>query len=80
MRKMSTKRDKLILFAKIAGGFVKSSNTNTIAQADTATKNNPLPKYARSIAAISAAAAAIGDCVAESIAGKVITAKVTYGT
>ena len=63
-----------------AGVFVNNSITKTITQADTATKNSPLPKYASAIAATRAIAAAIGDCVAESIAGKVITAKVTYGT
>ena len=60
-----------------AGVFVNNSITNTITQADTATKNNPLPKYARAIAATRAIAAAMGDCVADRIAGKVITAKVT---
>jgi len=57
--------------------FIKNSSTNTITQDETATKNSPLPSYARTIAATSAIAAAIGDCVAESIDGNVITASVT---
>ena len=61
-------------------GWVNSSATSTVRQAETATKNSPRPKYASSMATTKAIAAAMGDCVADSMAGKVMTASVTYGT
>ena len=63
--------------ARNIGGWVNSSMTNTMTQALTATVNKPLPKYANAIAATRAIAAAMGDCVAWMMAGKVITARVT---
>ena len=58
-------------------GCVNSSTSRTVRQADTATKNRPRFMYANSIATANATAAATGDWVAERIAGKVMTAKVT---
>lgn len=49
----------------------------TITQQTVATGNNPAPKNDKTIPAIKAANPAIGDCVASTIAGKVITARVT---
>ena len=72
---------KIVILSRAAPlYFIKSSITKTVTELSTATVKRPLPKYARSIATTSAARADIGVCVALSIAGKVITAKVTYGT
>lgn len=52
----------------------------TTAQQTHATGNNPAPKKEIIIPTTSAIMPAIGDCVASTIAGNVITDKVTYGT
>ena len=54
--------------------------TSTVTELETATKKRLFPKYARAIATRNAASADQTLCVASSIAGKVITASVTYGT
>lgn len=60
--------------------YKNNSTTNTTIHASTDTVNKLAPNQARSIAAIKASAAETGLPVAESIAGNVITASVTYGT
>ena len=58
----------------------KNSVMNTIAQQITATDRRLLPHHAAMIPMTSANAADTVLCVAERIAGNVITANVTYGT
>ena len=53
---------------------------NTVIQAPTATGKSPKPKKAIARATMRAIIPEIGDCVAPIMDGKVITAKVTYGT
>ena len=59
---------------------MKSSVTNTTVQHSSATLKRLAPNHAAKMPAISASVPEIGDCVASIIAGKVITASVTYGT
>lgn len=56
------------------------STKNTVTHADTLTKNRLFPMYARKIATRNATIPAIGEPVEFIMAGKVITASVTYGT
>lgn len=53
---------------------------NTTAQQIQATGNKPAPSQEATIPIINATHPASGDCVVSTIAGNVITAKVTYGT
>ena len=53
------------------------SITNTVTQAETLTKKRPLPIYASKIATKKAISPAKGYPVVSTMAGKVITAKVT---
>ena len=53
---------------------------NTTAQQTHATGKSPAPKNEIITPITSAMIPAIGDCVAWTIAGNVITARVTYGT
>ncbi len=54
--------------------------TKTTVQQITATLNRLAPNHAEKIPATNANVPEICDCVASIIAGKVITASVTYGT
>lgn len=56
-----------------------SSSRNTTMQAADDTKNRLFPIHAAAIATIKAAHAEIGFPVASRMAGKVMTASVTYG-
>ena len=58
----------------------KISATKTTAQQAQATGKSPAPKYERIIPTARAMIPATGDCVASTMAGKVITARVMYGT
>ena len=57
-----------------------NSKTNTTAQQEIATGNSPNPSQAQMIPTIKAISPATGDWVDSIIAGKVMTASVTYGT
>ena len=57
-----------------------NSKTNTTRQQMTETGNRLRPAHADTMPTTKATAPAIGEDVASSIAGNVITAKVTYGT
>ena len=59
---------------------MKSSATKTTAQQITATLKRLAPNHADKIPTPNANEPEICDCVASIIAGKVITASVTYGT
>lgn len=59
---------------------MKCSSTMTVAQHRRDTGSSPSPHHAHTTPAAMAAAPARGDCVACMMAGKVITASVTYGT
>ena len=52
----------------------------TVMQPAIATGNSPAPNHAAAIHTMRAAAPATGDWVASMMAGKVMTARVTYGT
>ena len=60
--------------------FINNSAINTTAQEHTATPKRLTPKYAKSTPETSANAPDHILFVASKIAGKVITASVTYGT
>ncbi len=57
-----------------------NSIRNTTAQDDAATANRLPENQATAIPTTSAAIPEIGDCVAKTIAGNVITVRVIYGT
>ncbi len=60
----------------ITGYIKKNSATKTTAQQAQATGKRPAPKYERIMPITSAIMPAIGDCVASTMAGNVITARV----
>ena len=60
--------------------IVETTAANTITQHITATRNILTPFLAATIPAISASTPAIGTAVVSTIAGKVMTDNVTYGT
>ena len=57
-----------------------NSNTNTTTQQSTETGKSPAPFHAATMPAARATPPAMGDWVALVMAGKVMTARVTYGT
>ena len=60
--------------------YIKNSNSNTTAQQETATISKSAPTHAATIPTMRATSPEMGLWVAFTIAGNVITARVTYGT
>ena len=71
---------KCNLFLKTQKYLIINSIKKTITQEQTATPKRLTPKYAKAIPVISAATPEMVEFVASIIDGKVITARVTYGT
>lgn len=77
---MSTTSFRAFKFLNNKTVYKNSSVIKTTAQQAQATGNRPAPNHESAIPMTSAIIPATGDCVASTIAGNVITARVIYGT